>query len=123
MQEVEAHLHAGRDVAGGDDPPGIHHAGARDPPGGREIRKSPSLGTLPVVYLVRSGSLRDLRNIIDGLSPTELRDRLKSKIGDMTTALQDGLPRSVEFASATAEPSGDGFNIAVSVRITDGGIP
>ena len=66
---------------------------------------------------------RDIRSAIDALSPSDLRDRLRNRIADMTTVLHDAIPRRVEFASATADPSGSGFNIGVRLRITDGGVP
>ena len=66
---------------------------------------------------------RDVRSAIDGLSPAQLRDRIRTRISEMTIALHDALPRRVEFAGATADPSSTGFNIAVRLRVTDGGIP
>jgi|GEM_PF-6056524 len=66
---------------------------------------------------------RDIRSAIDGLSPAQLRDRIRTRISEMTIGLHDALPRRVEFASATADPSSTGFNIGVRVRITDGGTP
>jgi len=66
---------------------------------------------------------RDIRSAIDALSPSDLRDRLRNRIADMTSILYDAIPRRLEFASATADPSSTGFNIAVRLRVTDGGTP
>jgi hypothetical protein len=57
-QEVEAHLHARGDPAGGDDPPGVDHPGTTDPARRGEVGQ-PVDGHLAVrAASARSGSLR-----------------------------------------------------------------